>query len=80
VPVVEAEVGQAYSYDAGAVDEDSDALTYSIVTGPAGAAINGQSGVLTFNATGTGVQEVVIKVEDGRGGSATQRFVVEVLE
>jgi hypothetical protein len=79
VPVVDAAAGANYSYDAGAIDAENDALTYSLVTKPAGATINAQSGVVVFNAATVGIHEFVIKAEDGRGGEATQRFVLEVL-
>ena len=63
------------------LDPDNDPLTYLLITGPQGMAINQASGLLAWNLTPTdaGQHDVTIRVDDGRGGLAEQHFTVTVL-
>ncbi len=71
---------QVYRYDSDAIDPDNDTLTYSIVDGPGGLIINGQTGALLWAASPDQVGEhtVTIAADDGRGGIGTQTFKIEV--
>jgi hypothetical protein len=59
------------------VDPDGDALTYTLVDGPAGATIDPTTGLLTWAAQ-AGTYEFLLRVEDGHGGIAEQRFTLRV--
>jgi VCBS repeat-containing protein len=67
-----------FSYQAAAVDPDGDTLRWSLLAGPAGATIDAATGRLTWKAGGPGRYDFAIRVEDGRGGAAEQRFTLEV--
>ncbi|MFN3188953.1 MAG: FG-GAP-like repeat-containing protein [Aureliella sp.] len=71
---------EVYRYDSDAIDPDDDTLTYSIVDGPGGLIINGQSGQLLWAASPdqVGIHDVTLFADDGRGGVATQSFKIEV--
>jgi VCBS repeat-containing protein len=69
--------GGVFEYRAQAQDADGDVLAYSLLSGPQGASIDPQSGLLRWQAQ-AGQHEFVIRVEDGRGGSAEQRFLLDV--
>ena len=80
VPPVAADSGREYRYDADATDEDHDALTFSLVTSPAGMAIDAASGIVTWSPTAeqVGTTPVAVRVSDGRGGVAEQRFTLTI--
>jgi hypothetical protein len=67
-----------YVYVIEAEDADGDALTYSLVTAPAGMTIEGN--VITWVPTlsQSGLQDVAVRVTDSQGGSVTQGFQVQV--
>lgn len=69
-----------YSYDVNAFDPDDDTLTYSLVTGPQGLQINGTTGMLHWipSVDQIGDHAVQVNVSDGRGGLATQEFIIRV--
>jgi RHS repeat-associated protein len=77
-PTTVATTGATYTYDANAVDPDNDTLSFSLTTKPTGMSIDPVSGVITWQPTTTqvGVQNVVIQVDDGQGGTAQQAFTV----
>ncbi|HEY5665790.1 MAG TPA: putative Ig domain-containing protein, partial [Gammaproteobacteria bacterium] len=78
--VTTATEGEAYSYDVNASDADGDTLTYSLDTAPAGMSINAASGLIqwTPGSGQIGSNPVVVRVEDGNGGSDTQSFSISV--
>jgi RHS repeat-associated protein len=85
VPVVDANVSVAYSYQAAASDPDRDALTYDLVPSgatpvPAGMTINHTTGLISWTPTAAeaGQQPVTIQVSDGHGNTAQQSFVIGV--
>jgi RHS repeat-associated protein len=82
VPAVEAIDGRPYVYNAGATDPDGDALTFSLVTAPTGMAVDASTGRITWTPTAAdvGTQTVIAQVDDGRGDSTQQRFVLSVTE
>lgn len=69
-----------YRYEATATDPDSDPLTFSLVNGPGGMLLDAQTGEITWAPTAdqAGPNNVTVEVSDGRGGIATQSFIVEV--
>ncbi|RPI43041.1 MAG: tandem-95 repeat protein, partial [Betaproteobacteria bacterium] len=66
-----------FVYDAAAVDVDADTLTYRLVSAPADARIDPESGVVAFQAQG-GSYDFVVGVSDGRGGDSQQAFTLTV--
>jgi RHS repeat-associated protein len=74
-------VGDQYVYAVQGADPDGDPLTYSLDTAPGGMSIDPVTGVVTWTPAGNqlGNSTVKVRVEDGRGGFATQEFVVAVI-
>ena len=74
-------VDQQYLYDVDATDPDDDALTYSLPTAPEGMSIDTASGVMTWTPTASqvGVNEVVVRVDDGGPVAATQSFSINAV-
>src|SRR5262249_47218922 len=81
-PVVDGNVNVAYRYQATARDPDGDTLTFSLVTGPQGLVIDRTSGLVTWNpaANELGTNNVTVQVDDGRGGTATQSYVIGIAQ
>ena len=80
-PNLDATVGAPYTYQASATDPEGDALTFSVLSAPAGLTINAQSGMVQWsNPTPAqlGTQNVVLKASDSQGGAATQVFQIVV--
>ena len=78
-PVVDAAVNTPYTYEAIAKDPDSNPLTYTLVSSPAGMSVNPSTGQLTWTPTSDqlGLFEVVLKVTDGQGGTTEQAFKIQ---
>jgi len=78
VPPVAAQVNTEYRYHAQAKDSDADQLSFSLVSGPVGLAIDAPSGEVTWTPTGdqVGRQDVVLQVSDDHGGTATQTYAI----
>ena len=81
-PVVAATVGDLYTYDVDATDDDGDTLTYSLDIAPAGMTIDTASGLINWTpiAAQVGDNPVTVRVADGEGGFATQSFQVNVID
>ncbi len=77
-PPTRAAVGARYTYQALAVDADGDGLTFSLDASPPGAAVDPGTGLLTWDFALPGNHVVELQVDDGNGGSASQRFVLSV--
>ncbi|MEG4603223.1 DUF4114 domain-containing protein [Microcoleus sp. F6_B6] len=79
-PVVDAAVNTPYTYEAIAKDPDSNPLTYSLVSSPAGMSVNPSTGLLTWTPTSDqlGLSDVVLKVTDGQGGTTEQAFKIQI--
>ena len=82
VPIVETYAGWTYDYDSDAIDPDEDPLTYSLLLGPEAISIDPSTGRLTWlpALADLGAHTIVIRAEDGRGGSAEQRYLLSVVE
>ncbi len=70
-----------FSYTAAASDPDGDALSWSLDTAPAGMTVAALTGVLSYAPQNADVGDhaVSVRVQDGRGGSATQSFTLTVV-
>ncbi len=81
-PSAIAAVGVPYFYLPLAQDPDGDALTFSLVTSPAGALLDGSTSMISWTPDDSqiGDQAFLLRVADGLGGFATQLFTVEVSE
>lgn len=81
LPDTTADMGIEYSYDVDATDPDGDPLTYFLDTFPAGMTIDENAGLVSWIPTvdQLGPNPVILRVEDGRGGTATQSFTINVL-
>ena len=80
-PVTSASEGQPYSYQIQAADPDGDApLSFSLLQSPGGMNISA-GGLINWTplSNQTGTFTVIIKVNDGRGGSALQQYRVNIL-
>jgi hypothetical protein len=69
-----------YAYQVEASDPDGDTLTYSLVKGPPGMEIDGETGLIEWWVTSKelGPHEVIVEVSDGQGGSDQQMFTLVV--
>lgn len=72
---------EAFLYQATATDPDGDALTFFLVQGPLGMSLDGVSGALEWLPVQKDIGEhsVLLRVEDGQGGSDEQSFTLTVL-
>jgi YVTN family beta-propeller protein/YD repeat-containing protein len=72
--------GQPYRYQASAFDPDGDSITYVLARGPAGMAVDGTSGRVTWTpAVSSPAQaSVVLQAYDAAGAYVTQAFTVAV--
>jgi RHS repeat-associated protein len=79
-PNTEAIPGVPYVYQAAAADNDHDPLTFSLLSGPAGMAVEPATGKVTWSPQqgDLGNQAVALRVDDGRGATAEQDFTLPV--
>jgi len=80
-PLTTATEDAPYTYDVAATDPDAgDTLTFSLLTAPAGMAINATTGVIQWTPTNAQVGEnaVEVQVEDAVGATDTQAFSIAV--
>jgi IgGFc binding protein/Ca-dependent carbohydrate-binding module xylan-binding/Bacterial Ig-like domain (group 1)/Putative Ig domain/PKD domain len=81
-PPVTAVVDRTYRYAVTAVDPDgSTGLAFELTSGPPGMTIDSKTGLIAWNPTATdvGTADIVIRVQDARGGQATQSYSLTVL-
>jgi hypothetical protein len=76
-PVTEGSVGQAYSYHATA--SGTGPITWSLLAGPSGMAIDQDTGLVTWTPTGAGTYDVQINARNSVGGD-TQSYRLMVPE
>jgi hypothetical protein len=79
-PVTTATVNVPYLYNLSAVDDDGDALSFSLVTKPDGMSIGPSTGSIMWmpGLSQAGNHTVTVKVIDGRGGDSEQTFNITV--
>ena len=83
-PNTEALPDKPYAYTAQATDANDDELTYSLIMSPDNMAINATTGQVTWTPaagdTDLGTYDILIQVDDGRGGSAQQHYTLNVID
>jgi fibro-slime domain-containing protein/RHS repeat-associated protein len=81
-PLLTANIGKKYRYQAVAKDDNFDPLTYDLVVNPDGMIIDSKTGVITWIPTANqlGKTDAVIRVSDGKGGVDLQSFSIDVVE
>ncbi|MCU7935406.1 MAG: VCBS repeat-containing protein, partial [Candidatus Thiodiazotropha sp. (ex Dulcina madagascariensis)] len=79
-PVTSATAGVLYSYDVEAIDPEGDPLTFALDAAPAGMVIDTATGLINWTPAmaQVGLQGVIVRVGDGKGGFATQSYSVTV--
>ncbi len=68
--------GSVMLYHSLATDGDADALAFDLVVSPEGMPVDGNSGLVAWQPTinQLGTQDVILRVQDGKGGVALQPF------
>ncbi|MCP4688858.1 MAG: hypothetical protein GY859_12460, partial [Desulfobacterales bacterium] len=81
-PVLDAEEGVFYTYQATAADNENDALTYSLDYAPDGMAVDSFTGLVTWipDALQSGDHAVTIRVTDSEGAFALQHYTATAAE
>ena len=79
-PPVQVSVGAVYSYAATAFDIDGDLLGFSLQAAPAGLQVDPVSGQVSWPQAQPGQHSIVLVVDDGRGGQASQAWTLYVGE
>ena len=82
-PTVSASPGVTWSYPATAFDPDGHAVSWALVAGPVAATVSttpdGHATIAwTPTANDIGGHDMIVMIDDGRGGTALQRFTVTV--
>ncbi|HSI83005.1 MAG TPA: putative Ig domain-containing protein, partial [Candidatus Methylacidiphilales bacterium] len=74
------QAGIPFAYTFSAQDAEQSQLTYTLVSGPAGATLNATTGLLTWTpaATLSGWYPVVLRAADGQGGTAELNLTLRV--
>ena len=82
VPDVEALTDHAYVYEVESGDADGDPPKFSLVNAPTDMVIDTDTGRITWSPgnSDVGTHVVAVRVEDGRGRAAEQRFVLSTIE
>jgi hypothetical protein len=76
-PTLSVTAGTVYRYLVQAADA-TDAVTYSLVSGPAGMRIDPVSGLLLWQASGIGAVSVTVRATNERGAITDQTFTLNV--
>ncbi|MGB3694202.1 MAG: putative Ig domain-containing protein, partial [Spirulinaceae cyanobacterium] len=73
-------VGESFVYQAIATDPDADKLLYDLPIAPSGMAVDPETGAVIWEPQEgeVGTFEVIVRVQDGRGGIDLEYFQVEV--
>jgi RHS repeat-associated protein len=82
LPSTEGIPGVPYVYQATAQDRDHDRLTFALLSGPTGMAVDAHTGKVTWSpqTADLGTQAVDLQVNDGRGATARQQFTISVID
>jgi len=85
VPIVEAPLGAVYKYASRAADPDpNDTLSYRLVAGPQGMSVDQKTGVVTWNigsnTSTVGNHAVRLRVDDDKGASGFQDYVLTIVQ
>jgi YD repeat-containing protein len=71
-----ASLGTAYQYQVIAQDPENSLLTYALVNGPTGMAIDSATGLITWDSPVVGNAQVVVSVTDAEGLGVAQGFTL----
>ena len=77
-PKTSANEGDNFFDDVDATDPDGDTLNYSLSQKPNGMTINNNDGSISWTDAKEGSFPITVNVSDGRGGSATQNYTLNV--
>jgi hypothetical protein len=79
-PITSARLNTTYSYQVMATDSIDDLLSYELTDAPFGMTISVSSGLITWDVNESAYERepVTISVFDGRGGMASQQFIIAV--
>lgn len=79
-PPEDASTGNAYNYQVTAEDPDNDPLTFQLTQYPDGMSLNASTGLIAWipSHDQAGSYEIMVKVDDGNGGSDTQSWNIDV--
>lgn len=80
VPVVMAIEDNGYQYQLEGRDADADKLAFTLLAGPEGMVLNNETGQLTWTPgwLQAGYHQVIIELEDGKGGRDVQSYNLQV--
>jgi len=70
-------VGAVYVYQVEAFDGDGDELSYRLKAGPETMSIDESSGMVQWLPVKAGLEEIIIEVDDGKGGVTEHRFTID---
>ncbi|MDX1929688.1 MAG: putative Ig domain-containing protein [Pirellulaceae bacterium] len=76
-PRTSAQVGVTYRSSVSATDADNDLLTYTMLSGPANAAITNE-GFISWTPTDLGPHSITVRVADNRGGNDEHSYTINV--
>lgn len=77
-PPVNLDSGLAYDYAPQVLDANNDALHFSLQSGSSAFSIDPNTGVVSSHVLTDGAYDIVITVDDNRGGRTDQAFTVQV--
>lgn len=80
-PPLEADAGDTYTYAVNALDPQNDTVTYHLIEGPSGMAIDETSGLISWAvpaSPGTREHEITVEARDPAGNTGTQTFTLLV--
>ena len=77
---IPASIGDSYQYQIEAIDPDDDALSYTIVDGPAGLTVDSTTGLISwdFPPDAGATYPVTVRVSDNRGGTDEQMYELSI--
>jgi RHS repeat-associated protein len=76
--IITANANESYDYDVDAEDDNGDPLIYRLTQSPTGMTINEETGEIIWLPDNDGEFDVEITVDDQRGGSDTQNYIITV--
>lgn len=79
MPVLTANIGASYNYQAVASDADSEKLSYQLLIAPTGMTINSITGEINWKPASSGTYSVNIEVTDPSGNKASQAYSIQVI-